>query len=149
MKRYRLTALGHGERVVTAKRAYRAQCVGKLAAIAVPTAEMMRLWNECNGNLETVLGPMRSALNDAGYSDLFILPAQTAIVELQEIDGNAPERSFEKILDHRTEQLTQMVAASKALLSKLPGVLDTRDLSTSVHTLSSLITQIEVEAWER
>lgn len=154
MRRFRLVALGLNETVVTVKRRYRAQVAGKLAAIAIPTAEMRRLWVECNGNMEVVLGPIRQALNDAGYSDLFILPAQTTLVELSPVESadETPDRT-DDIADRRTTQLEALLSASKGLLKALNVTEDSRgiptELATSIHALSSLVAQIEVELWER
>jgi len=144
---YRLTALGAYERVITSKRTYVAQCHGKLAAMAVPTAEMARLWAECGGNLETVLGPIRESLKGAGYTDVFILPAQTHLVTLEEVDTPVVPTE-ENELRHRTTQLAALVRAVNELLVCLPPN-PSPQLQRATSTLVSVLAQIGVEAWVR
>jgi hypothetical protein len=119
-------------------RSYRFQRIGKLAAVRIPSAELIRLDRESKGNIESVLAPMRKALKREGFDDVFIVPAQTTIVELREA-GSVEKREGEV-----AKELVDLVTLSSKLLTALEGGAPNKHLAMLAYKLKRTLAAIVV-----
>jgi hypothetical protein len=132
-------AFGSDETIVSVKRRYRAQVKGKLAAIAVPTPELRRLWNETKGNPDLVLGPIREALRSEGYTDVFLLPAQTKIVGLEKVNRT----------DAGTEGGAYYAKELEDLIRLTRAHLNDNQSAIVLERLTSKLAELELLTWGR
>jgi hypothetical protein len=150
-KRYRINVLGSFGRLLTTRRYY-FQAIGKLAALSIPTAELMRMRNECAGDFEKVLGPMRKALLANGYTDIFILPAQTTLVELipqPDADKGEPQQYEDQREELHRKRLTALRAAFDAFREEFESPTKTdRRLRIAYDALCREFAHEEIEGWE-
>lgn len=143
MNTYRIVGLGRNETVVTVKRRYRAQVQGKLAAISIPTPELRRLWHETKGNPEALLQPIREALQSSGYTDVFLLPAQTQLVQLEpkcEVGSKVPTE--EEISAHYAQELVTLVRLIRAHMQDKQSTI-------AMDQLTSKLAELELLLWEK
>ena len=140
---YQVIGLGRNETILTVKRRYRAQVVGKLAALAVPTPELRRIWTETKGNPEVVLGPIREALNASGYTDIFLLPAQTQIVHLEKVGR------FEQMDETRTDSVVDYLANELQSIIRLTRGYLVSKSKEDERSLTSKLTEVELLTWRR
>lgn len=140
----RLEAFDANNKLVTCKRIVRFQAIGKIAAMAIPTAEMHRLWVECDGNLDKGLAPIREALRAEGFTSLFVLPAQTMLVKAIEYEpshGRSICRGEDPI-GRCHAQLRAICSAGNALLR---ATAVSKETERARESLQRQIAEAEVE----
>jgi len=130
-RRYLVRLIGHDGKLVGQRYTLSYQAIDKLAAVSIPQAEMLRLFGETGGNTVAVLAPMADSLKARGYDTLMVLPAQTRIVELVEVQnggtGEAPVDYAQAFDDARRIEVesAKLLAECTATLLRVAAFLAT------------------------
>lgn len=123
-ERYVLRLIGHQGKVIGHRYALTFQAIGRMAAVVVPQAEMLRLLGETGGNTSAILTPMKEALEARGYDTLMVVPAQTQVVELvREGEASLDEPVHEEAARLQRESARLLVECAQVLM-RVRGALE-------------------------
>lgn len=118
-QRYVFKLLGDMGRVVATRYHLSYQEIGRLAALVIPDAVMLRMVRETNGNVAAVLGPIEGALRPHGYTHFMVVPADVRAVEM--VPVGAVEAEPVDALYRQLQETAQVLRDVLVDLGKVPG----------------------------
>lgn len=133
-RRYVFRLLGEQGRVVATRYHLTYQEIGRLAALVVPDAVMLRLVRETGGNLAGVLSPLEQALKGQGFTQFMVVPADVRAVELMPVDN--------AIVEPVDALYQQLQSTAQLLRDSLDALGDRPETEVLRHRIASQLARL-------